>query len=109
MGGVHQRRSADAYKKFKNYFPLDISTSSIERYSMRHNKTGIVAGATELPFKDVSIDCVFTNTFLEHPLEPEKVTIEIVRVLKKGGIVVHNDAWFCRWWQRYGVVGSNLL
>jgi hypothetical protein len=29
---------------------------------------------------------------------------EIVRVLKPGGIVVHNDAWFCRWWQRYGVV-----
>ena len=104
-GGVHQRRSADAYKRFKNYIPLDISLSSIARYSSKYDKTGIVADATMLPFKDASVDCIFTHTFLEHPLDPEKVLLEIVRVLKKGGIVVHNDAWFCRWWQKYGVVG----
>ncbi len=111
-GGVYQRRSAFAYKRFRNYFPLDISYTSIKRYNDRYAKCGIVADATELPFKNNSVDCIFTHTFLEHPLDPEKVLSEIVRVLKPNGIVVHNDAWFCRWWQRYGIVGlkpySNL-
>ena len=103
-GGVYQSRSADAYKRFSNYFPLDISVTSIERYAANYNRPGIVADATKLPFKDNSIDCIFTQTFLEHPLDPEKVLVEICRVLKKGGIVIHNDAWFCRWWQCYGIV-----
>ena len=104
-GGVSQSRSADAYKRFKNYFPLDISQTSISRYSDAYDKVGFIADAEELPFTDASIDCIFTHTFLEHPIRPEKVVAEIVRVLKPGGIIVHNDAWFCRWWQRYGVVG----
>lgn len=103
-GGVYQHRSADAYKKFKNYIPLDISNSSITRYSDTFNRPAILADATILPFKDNSIDCIFTHTFLEHPIHPERVVSEIERVLKPGGIIVHNDAWFCRWWQRYGIV-----
>jgi ubiquinone/menaquinone biosynthesis C-methylase UbiE len=103
-GGVYQSRSANAYKRFINYFPLDISATSIERYASTYNRPGIVADATKLPFIDNSIDCIFTQTFLEHPLEPEKVLSEICRVLKPGGIIIHNDAWFCRWWQRYGII-----
>lgn len=111
-GGVAQKRSGNAYKKFKNYYPLDISKSSITRYSEEFDKIAFVSDAEELPFNDQSIDCIFTHTFLEHPLRPEKVLDEIVRVLKPGGIVVHHDAWFCRWWHKYGIVGlekfSNL-
>ena len=62
-GGVHQQRSANAYKRFNHYFPLDISYSSIKRYTKTFNKIGFVADATELPFKDNSIDCIFTHTF----------------------------------------------
>jgi ubiquinone/menaquinone biosynthesis C-methylase UbiE len=104
-GGVYQARSANACNRFNNYFPLDISYSSIKRYCEKFNKVGFVGDAKELPFKDNSIDCIFTHTFLEHPLEPEKVLSEISRVLKVGGIVIHNDAWFCRWWHRYGLIG----
>jgi ubiquinone/menaquinone biosynthesis C-methylase UbiE len=104
-GGRYQERSANAYKRFKYYYPLDISYSSIKNYSTKYDKEGIIADATNLPFKDDSVDCIFTHTFLEHPLAPEKILSEIVRVLKPGGIVVHNDAWFCRWWHRYGIVG----
>lgn len=104
-GGIYQQRSANAYSRFNNYFPLDISYSSIKRYSEKFNKIGFVADAKKLPFKDNSIDCIFTHTFLEHPLEPEKVLNEISRVLKTDGIVIHNDAWFCRWWHRYGLIG----
>ena len=103
-GGIYQQRAANAYKRFKNYFPLDISRSSIERYAKKYQKLGIIADATKLPFKSNSIDCIFTHTFLEHPIKPENVLEEIARVLKPGGIVIHNDAWFCRWWQHFGVV-----
>jgi ubiquinone/menaquinone biosynthesis C-methylase UbiE len=104
-GGMFQHRSANACNRFKNYFPLDIGYSNIKNYTEKFNKEGFVADATDLPFRDNSLDCVITHTFLEHPLQPEKVISEIVRVLKPGGIVVHNDAWFCRWWQHYGFVG----
>ena len=104
-GGVHQQRAGNAYQYFPNYYPLDISDSSINRYVSTFDRPGVVADATELPFKSDSIDCIFTHTFLEHPIQPEEVVSEIARVIKPGGIVVHNDAWFCRWWQRHGVVG----
>ncbi len=104
-GGVFQHRAANVYQRFENYFPVDISYSSIKRYCETFDREGIVGDAKNLPFKDNSIDCIFTHTFLEHPLEPEKVLSEITRVLKVGGIIIHNDAWFCRWWQRFGIVG----
>lgn len=104
-GGVHQRRSGNINKKFEHYIPVDISYSSIKKYVEKYQRPGVVADAKRLPFKDKSVDAVFTHTFLEHPLEPEKVLKEIVRIIKPGGIIIHNDAWFCRWWNRYGVVG----
>lgn len=104
-GGVHQQRGGNLYQEFPHYFPLDISFSSIKRYVEKFNRPGIVANAEKLPFKDQSIDCIFTHTFLEHPLHPERVVSEIARIIKPGGLVVHKDAWFCRWWQRFGVVG----
>ncbi len=104
-GGIYQNRSANAYKRFKFYFPLDISTSNMRRYAAKYEKESIIADASDLPFQDNSVDCIFTHTFLEHPLQPQKVLEEIIRVLKPRGVVVHNDAWFCRWWLRYGIVG----
>ncbi len=104
-GSRYQHRSANASKRIQNYFPVDIGYSNMVAYAKAFNKPGIVADATRLPFIDNSIDCVFTHTFLEHPLNPEMVVSEIARVLKPGGIVIHNDAWFCRWWQRYAIYG----
>lgn len=103
-GGVHQGRSVNAYQRLNNYYPLDISGSSIRRYANKYNKPGIIADATKLPFKDNSVDFIFTQTFLEHPIHPENVVEEIARVLKPGGYILHLDAWFCRWWHHYGIV-----
>lgn len=104
-GSSHQRRSANIYERFPNYFPVDISRSTIEKYAEAFGRVGFVADATTLPFRDRSLDAVVTHTFLEHPIRPDQVVEEIARVVKPGGMVVHADAWFCRWWQRYGVVG----
>ena len=104
-GSRYQHRSGYPNHVFKNYLPLDISYSSIKGYVEMYNRYGVVADACKLPFKDNSVDVFFTHTFLEHPLKPENVLLEINRVLKPGGYVIHSDAWNCRWWQRYGIVG----
>ncbi len=104
-GSRYQHRSGYPNFYFKNYIPLDISYTSIKAYVDMYNKYGIVADACKLPFKNNSIDVIFTHTFLEHPLKPENVLKEIDRVLKPGGYVIHSDAWNCRWWQCYGIVG----
>lgn len=104
-GSASQTRTGQGYKEFKHYYPLDISYSHIKRYTNTYNREGIVCNAERLPFKDNSVDCIYSNAFLEHPINPDKVVSEIARVIKPGGIVVHNDAWFCRWWQRYGIRG----
>ncbi|MDG1262463.1 MAG: class I SAM-dependent methyltransferase [Flavobacteriales bacterium] len=104
-GSVYQKRSGNAVHELKNYFPLDISYSSMARYANQFNRQAIVADATILPFKDKSVDCFVTHTFLEHPHRPDLVLEEVHRSLRPGGIVVHNDAWFCRWWHRFGIVG----
>lgn len=103
-GGFHQRRSGYLYQHFANYLPLDISYTHILRYTESYGRPGVVADAQKLPFKDNSVDCVFTHTFLEHPLNPDLVLKEIARIVKPGGLIVHADAWFCRWWQRFGIV-----
>lgn len=108
-GSKYQQRSGYPNYTYKNYIPLDISYSSIRAYVDIYNRIGIVADACSLPFKDASIDVIYTHTFLEHPLRPDLVLSEIHRVLKPGGYVIHSDAWNCRWWQSYGIVGVKSL
>lgn len=104
-GGIYQSRCCNACERFPNYLPVDLSASSICRYARKYGRQGIVANATNLPLKDSVVDAVFTRTFLEHVPNPEAALREIFRVLRPGGVIVHEDAWFCRWWQRFGVVG----
>lgn len=104
-GGVYQSRSCHACDRFPNYVPVDLSASSICRYAQKYCRRGIIADATNLPLKDSVADAVFKRTFLEHVPNPEAAIREIFRVLKPGDVNVHQDAWFCRWWPRFGVVG----
>jgi ubiquinone/menaquinone biosynthesis C-methylase UbiE len=104
-GSKFQRRSGFPYSIFNNYFPLDISRSSMIAYSELYDRVGIACNAEKLPFISNSIDAIFTHTFLEHPIDPDAVVKEIDRVLKYGGYIIHSDAWHCRWWKRFGVYG----
>ena len=104
-GSNHQKRTGNTYSLFKQYYPLNIDAVAIESYANTYNRVGLVASAENMPIKDKSIDCIITNAFLEHPEYPDTILNEFVRILKPGGIVVHNDAWFCRWWQRFGLIG----
>jgi SAM-dependent methyltransferase len=104
-GGIYQSRSAFAYRRFPRYVPLDLSLSSISRYAREFGRPGIVADATDIPIRDHAVDAVFTRTFLEHVPNPELALREIFRIVRPGGVIIHEDAWFCRWWQRHAVVG----
>ena len=104
-GSKYQRRSGFPYFFFKNYFPLDISQQSMIGYSELYDRFSISCNAENLPFKNTTIDVIMTHTFLEHTINPNKVLNEIDRVIKKGGYVIHSDAWHCRWWQRFGFYG----
>ena len=104
-GSKHQRRSGFPYSFFKNYLPLDISLSSMIGYSELYDRVSIACDAQNLPLKERSVDVIYTHTFLEHPINPDKVVKEIDRVLKFNGIVIHSDAWHCRWWKTLGIYG----
>ena len=108
-GSKFQRRSGFPYSFYKNYLPLDISLSSMIGYSELYDRYSIACDAQNLPFKDSAVDAVFTHTFLEHPIKPDEVVKEIDRILMKGGVVIHADAWHCRWWKRFGVYGVKSL
>ncbi|HEY4503491.1 MAG TPA: class I SAM-dependent methyltransferase [Candidatus Paceibacterota bacterium] len=47
----------------------------------------IVADAESLPFGDDSIDAIVSESMLEHVPHPLRVTHEMLRVLKKGGVI----------------------
>lgn len=108
-GSKYQRRSGFPYFFYKNYFPLDISQQSMIGYSELYDRFSISCDAEELPFQDEKIDVIMTHTFLEHTINPNKVLNEIDRVLKRGGYVIHSDAWNCRWWQRFGIFGIKKI
>ena len=46
----------------------------------------------DLPFVDGAFDAVVTTAVLEHVLYPERVGIEIARVLKTGGLALFRNA-----------------
>ncbi len=102
-GSKFQRRSGYPFYFFENYFPLDISQTSMIEYSNQFDMVSVACNAEKLPFENNSIDAIFTHTFLEHPHNPDAVLKEIDRVLKPNGFVIHCDAWNCRWWNKYGI------
>jgi SAM-dependent methyltransferase len=104
-GGLYPNRSGFLSRHFPNYVPVDLSLSSMRQYAEKYSRIAIACDAAALPFRDNSVDCLVSYTFLEHPRRPDEVLREIVRVSKPGTLVIHGDAWFCRWWNRYGIIG----
>lgn len=45
---------------------------------------------TEIPFPDASFDFIYSYSVIEHVMEPELAFREIYRVLKPGGVSLHN-------------------
>jgi len=76
----------------EKYIGVDISLTALKQVS---NRNRICADISCLPIKDNSIDMVFSICTLEHIPDPQKVLDECIRILKPGGLVLHDDAWHC--------------
>lgn len=72
-----------------NLTGIDISPVQIERAEKRlGNKAKLIrANGESLPFKDKSFDRILCTEVFEHVLEPEKLLMEMKRVLKDNGII----------------------
>ena len=46
----------------------------------------LAAGGEELPFKDGEFDFVLSDNVIDHARDPQKILVEIARVLKPGGL-----------------------
>lgn len=83
----------------QNYFGVDISYKALPK-----NCSSFMNGnVSSLPIKSDSFKMIISNRVLEHIPDPEKALREYERVLQVGGILVLNDAWFCRQYICYGL------
>ena len=85
----------------RDYIGVDISQKALEKGKGKGKR--VQADITLLPFRDNSIDAVLTIAVLEHIPEPERVLQEVVRVLRPGGVAVHQDAWNVPLWRPLGL------
>jgi SAM-dependent methyltransferase len=74
--------------------PLAAAAPSIRRLS---------GDMENLPFRDGSIGFVFSWAAIEHVPHPERVLLEIERVLRPGGMALLAPAWHCRPWAAEGL------
>jgi len=77
-----------------NYTGVDIA-ETLSRY---YHKNYITVHGSELPFPDEAFDAVFTYATHEHIPDLETALIEIVRVLRPGGVCLFAPAWHTRPW-----------
>ena len=77
---------------YQNVFGYDIQNyvqlrdpSDIARFRFDTETT-----ITHIPFPDDHFDFVFSTSVFEHVIEPERALHEIYRVLKPGGVSLHN-------------------
>ena len=100
-GGAHADFGINAIKIDR----IDISKNDKNLYSIEQMKKGgfiqdvdIIADGDNLPFKDSTVDFVFTSHVLEHFFDPIKALEEWYRITKKGGyifmIVPHKERTF---------------
>ena len=83
------------------YIGLDISFRALSRYVAPGN--AVQADIESLPVASRSVDFVLSVSTLEHVPHPERVLVEIHRILKPGGVAFLAPAWFCRPWAAKGL------
>lgn len=74
---------------FKKVIGIDVDNLAVEKAKKNNTDKNVsftVSKENKIPFKDNSFDVVVFNQIYEHVENPEKIMIEIRRVLKKRGI-----------------------
>lgn len=81
-----------------DYVGLDISPTA-KRY---FHKPFMLGTATGMPFRDNEFDAAWSIFVLEHVPIPEAALREMRRVVKPGGVIFLQPAWFCTSWAAQG-------
>ena len=82
-----------------DYTGVDISEDLQKFY---HKPFFVVEDGKPYPFQDESFDFVFTNAVFEHIPNIDLALSEMIRITKRGGIILFNPAWQCRPWAAEG-------
>lgn len=81
-------------EKMKKYSLDPLADSYRERFTVDYGESNLIKGVGEkLPFKDKFFDIVLLPNVLDHTIDPEKVLLEVKRVLKDEGIF-YFDVYF---------------
>jgi len=78
----------------RDYVGLDISPTA-QRF---FHKPFVLGTATGMPFHDNSFDAAWTIWVLEHVPSPESALREMRQMVKPGGLILLEPAWFCTSW-----------
>jgi ubiquinone/menaquinone biosynthesis C-methylase UbiE len=78
------------------YVGLDFSFAALKKFVTE--AIHLQGDMQALPFKDESVDFIFSWVALEHVPHPERVLAELERVLKVDGVALLAPAWNVRPW-----------
>lgn len=99
----------DAHYLKKYYNPLKICFTDIHMRAMEktwsnfYKESFVLADNHKLAFKDNAFDYVFVGASLHHLKEPLRGIYELLRVAKRGLIVIEpNDSWLTRIFEKLG-------
>ena len=69
-------------------YALDVTDALIDHAALPRNLTVLLSTGTEIPLPECSVDVVLSDQLMEHihPEDARKQVLEVVRVLKPGGI-----------------------
>lgn len=83
-----------------NYIGLSISYRELARVRRAGNDTAffLCADAQRVPLRGMTVAMTFEHAFLEHVPRPEEVLSEIIRIMRPGGVIIHDTAWNVRSW-----------
>lgn len=83
----------------KDYTGLDIATSLKQYY---HKPFCLVNADGTYPFKNETFDATWAIAVHEHIPNIDQALMELMRVLKPGGVLFFWPAWFCSTWAADG-------
>ena len=75
---IHKRRRVKVHRKLREYIDDEVNNIMPD----------VIASALYLPIRDSSVDTVLMTEVLEHIPSPEKLIVELERVLNPKGIVI---------------------
>lgn len=80
---------ADAFRaRGATYLGLDAAVGELSLHGRAAQAGTVLGSGMDLPFRDDSLDIVYSSNVLEHVPRPERMADEMLRVTKPGGMVL---------------------